>query len=59
MPGELLDIQKSVVFRDNLLVLSSQSGLFIYKIGKEDGSLFLAQKFTFPSEIYYTDMQID
>ena len=33
-PVEIKDIQKSIVYKDNLIILSSQSGLFIFKIKK-------------------------
>jgi hypothetical protein len=43
MPDGVKDIQKTLTYKDNLIVLSSESGLFIFKVDKE-GVLSLAQK---------------
>ena len=48
LEGELQDVQKAFIYRGNLVLLSAQTGLLIYKIDKATKRLGLAQRFKLP-----------
>jgi len=52
-------VQKAIVYKNNLLLLSSQAGLVIYKIDKATRTLALAQRFTYDSDLVFADMEFE
>lgn len=59
LDGNLKDVQKAFIYKGNLILFSARSGIFIYKIDKNTKKLTLVQKFTNPTDLYFSDMEFE
>lgn len=59
MEGALVDIQKAIVYKNYLFVLSRQAGPVIYRIDKTTRKLSLAQSLIAGRDLFWADMEFE